>query len=149
MRIVSIARPAGRILAFAAMLTCATNVNAQSGSPVLAALAQDSTTAPIVVVPGAEHYTAAPAPFPNGAMIAVLSGDPSKAGAPDTIRMKVRDGARIPPHTHGGIENVTVMQGSFLVGLGSTFDASKMNALPVGSYVSVPTGLPPYGVGKG
>jgi quercetin dioxygenase-like cupin family protein len=149
MRIVSMARPAGRILAFAAMLTYATNVNAQSGNPRLAALAQDSTAAPIVVVAGAEHYTAAPAPFPNGAMIAVLSGDPTKTGAPYTIRIKLPDGARIPPHTHGGVENVTVMQGSFLVGLGSTFDASKMNALPVGSYVSVPPGLPHYAMAKG
>jgi shikimate kinase len=47
------------------------------------------------------------------------------------------------------VENVTVMQGSFLVGLGSTFDASKMNALRVGSYVSVPPGLPHYAMAKG
>lgn len=149
MRIVSMPRQAGRILAFAAALTYATNVGAPSWTPGLAALAQSSNAAPIVVVPGAEQYAPAPAPFPSGVMIAVLSGDPTKAGAPYTIRIKLPDGARIPAHTHGGIENVTVIQGTFLVGLGSTFDTSKLNALPVGAYVSVPPGLPHYAMAKG
>ena len=104
---------------------------------------------PIVVVPGAEHYGAAPRPFPKGVMIAVLSGDLTKAGAPYTMRIKLPGGARIPVHTHAGTENVTVISGTFLVGVGSTFDPSKMKALSAGSYVSVPPHLAHYAMAKG
>jgi Cupin len=120
---------------------------------VLVALAGPASAAavssPIVVVPGAEHYTAAPAPFGHGIMIAVLSGNPKAAGTPYTLRLRLPDGARIPVHTHGSTENVTVIQGQFMVGLGSTFDASKLKGLPAGAYVSVPPGLAHYAMAKG
>ena len=109
----------------------------------------DVAPAPIVVVPGSEHYAAAPSPFPSGVMIAVLSGDPSQAGAPYTLRILLPDGARVPVHTHGGIENVTVVSGTFLVAIGTTFDASKLKALPPGAYVSIPPNLAHYAMAKG
>lgn len=105
--------------------------------------------APVVVVPGAEQYAAAPSPFPSGVMIAVLSGDPKTAGAPYTLRIKLPDGARIPVHTHGGTENVTVIAGTFLVAIGKTFDASQLKALPAGAYVSIPPNLAHYAMAKG
>jgi quercetin dioxygenase-like cupin family protein len=105
--------------------------------------------APTVVVPGTENYAAAPSPFPNGVMIAVLSGDPTIAGAPYTLRIKLPDGARLPVHTHGGTENVTVITGTFLVAVGKTFDTSMMKALPAGAYVSIPPNLAHYAMAKG
>jgi len=120
---------------------------------ILVALAGPASAAPvsspIVVVPGAEHYTAAPPPFSKGIMIAVLSGNPKDAGTPYTIRFKLPDGARVPVHAHGRTENVTVIQGQFMVGLGSTFDASKLKALPTGAYVSIPPGVAHYAMAKG
>jgi quercetin dioxygenase-like cupin family protein len=138
MRSVSLAGAgiAGLSLILAGALSSATNANPPAA-------------APIVVVPGAENYTAAPSPFPNGVMIAVLSGNPSEAGRPYTIRIKLPDGARVPVHTHGDTENVTVIQGTFLVAIGDTFDASKLKALPAGAYVSIPPNLAHYAMAKG
>ena len=41
----------------------------------------------------------APPDLPKGAQIAVLHGDPSKAGQ-FTVRLKMPDGYKIPPHWH-------------------------------------------------
>jgi quercetin dioxygenase-like cupin family protein len=120
-----------------------------TGSLPCAADPAAAAPAPIVVVPGAEQYAAAPSPFPSGVMIAVLSGDPKTAGAPYTLRIKLPDGARIPVHTHGGTENVTVIAGTFLVAIGKTFDASQLKALPAGAYVSIPPNLAHYAMAKG
>lgn len=120
-----------------------------AGALSTATNAEPTPPAPIVVVPGAENYAAAPSPFPTGVMIAVLSGDPSAAGRPYTIRIKLPDGARVPVHTHGDTENVTVVQGTFLVAIGNTFDTSRLKALPVGAYVSIPPNLAHYAMAKG
>lgn len=81
--------------------------------------------------------------------MAVLSGDPSKTGSQYTVRLKVPDGVKILPHTHGDTENVTVISGTFLVGVGSEFNTTKMLALTPGSYASIPAGTPHYAIAKG
>ena len=86
--------------------------------------------------------------FPAGAQIAVISGDPSKPG-PYVVRLELPDGAKFGPHFHGDVENVTVLQGTLLVGVGDTADPSKMISLPAGSFVSVPMGLHHYAQAKG
>ena len=74
-----------------------------------------------------------PASLPKGAKIAVLEGDPNKAG-PFVFRVKVPDGYRIPPHTHPKMERVTIIQGTFHIGMGAKFDAEKADPMPVGAY---------------
>src|SRR5687767_15283229 len=64
-----------------------------------------------------------PASLPKGAKIAVLEGDPSKEG-PFVFRIKAPDGYRIPPHTHPKMERVTVISGTFNIGMGKMFDQS-------------------------
>lgn len=115
------------------------------GSGAFGALAAG---APTIVMADQAKYVPAPSPFPAGIMAAVLSGDPSASG-PYTVRLKMSDGARIPPHSHGDIENVTVISGTLLVGVGSSFDPAKMVALTVGSYASIPSGTPHYAMAKG
>ncbi len=137
-----------RIRSFTGAAVCGLSL-VLAGALASATNADPSAPAPIVVVPGTEKYAAAPSPFPNGAMIAVLSGDPNAAGRPYTLRLKLPDGARVPVHTHGDTENVTVVEGTFLVAVGDTFDASKLKALPPGSYVSIPGNLPHYAMAKG
>src|SRR5215831_19535599 len=63
-----------------------------------------------------------PPSLPPGAKIAVLEGDPAKEG-PFVFRVKVPDGYRIPPHTHPKPERVTVISGSFHLGMGEKFDS--------------------------
>lgn len=98
---------------------------------------------------GPSEVRPAPKPYPAEAKMAVLSGDPSQAGSQYTARLMLPDGTKIAPHTHGDTENVTVLSGTLLVGVGSTFDATKMVALTAGSYVSIPSGTPHYAMAKG
>lgn len=117
----------------------------------LAASASSATAAgePTIVMADAAAFGAAPKPYPADTKMAVLSGDPSKVGARYTVRLKIPDGTRLPAHTHGDSEDVTVISGTLLVGVGSAFDAGKMIALTAGSYASIPSGTPHYAMAKG
>jgi anti-sigma factor ChrR (cupin superfamily) len=62
-----------------------------------------------------------PPSLPKRAMFAVLEGDPTKEG-PFVFRVKLPDGYRVPPHTHAKTERVTVISGTFNIGMGDKFD---------------------------
>jgi quercetin dioxygenase-like cupin family protein len=79
----------------------------------------------------------APAVFPPGAQLAVMQGDPGASG-PFIIRLRLPDGYVIAPHTHPTDENVTVLDGTFRVGMGRTFDESALVAVPAGGFVTAP-----------
>jgi hypothetical protein len=81
-----------------------------------------------------------PPSLPTGAQIAVLEGDPAKAG-PFVFRVKVPDGYRIPPHTHPRPERVTVISGTFFLGMGPSFDPSKARQMPAGTYGTWAAGM--------
>ena len=89
-----------------------------------------------------------PPSLPPGAKIAVLEGDPAKP-SPFVFRVKVPDGYKIPPHTHPKPERVTVISGTFHLGMGDKFDATKTEALPAGTYGMWPAGMKHYVVVKG
>jgi len=59
----------------------------------------------------------APAALPKGAEMAVLSGDPGKAGA-FVLRLKMPAGYMIQAHHHPTTEYVTVISGDFALGMG-------------------------------
>ncbi len=69
-----------------------------------------------------------------GAQFAVLEGDPTGSTGDFTIRLKMPDGFRIAPHWHPNRENVTVISGTFKVGMGDEFEANKMAAFTAGSF---------------
>lgn len=79
----------------------------------------------------------APAVFPAGAEMAVLQGNPGGSGL-FTVRLRFPAGYRIAPHTHPTDENVTVISGTFLVGMGKTFDAAHAMTLGAGGFVTAP-----------
>jgi quercetin dioxygenase-like cupin family protein len=119
----------------------------------LSAAAQETTAAHQTghlarVTPAEVQWVPAPAALPPGAQIAVLEGDPSQ---PATFTMRVRfpDGYRIQPHTHSGVERVTVLSGTLLLGMGATFDAATMTELPAGSFATTPPGMQHYGMTRG
>jgi len=97
----------------------------------------------------------APPALPGGAQMAVLAGDPSKAGAPYTVRAKMPDGYIVPPHWHPSDENVTVLKGALIVGKGekieraSTSKYPKGHELTAGSYMRMPKDARHYAVAKG
>jgi hypothetical protein len=70
--------------------------------------------------------------------IAILQGDPMTAGHSYTVRLSCTDGAKFAPHFHPATENVTVLKGSLLLGMGSKWDDAAMKEIPVGGFVSAP-----------
>jgi quercetin dioxygenase-like cupin family protein len=85
----------------------------------------------------------APAVLPPGAEAAVLFGDPSKEGL-FALRLKLPEGYSVPPHTHPVDEVVTVISGTFSLGMGEIADQSKAQPLPAGSFFALPPGTAHY-----
>ena len=84
-------------------------------------------------------FQPAPPIFPAGAEMAVMQGDPSKANALFTVRLRFPDGYVLPAHWHPTDENVTVISGTFLVGMGDRFDpAALLPPLRAGGFITAP-----------
>lgn len=77
--------------------------------------------------------------FPPAARLAVVVGDPSKAG-PYVVRVKLPAGVKLMPHRHPEDRIYTVMSGVFYIGLGEVFDADALHAYPRGAVVVLPGG---------
>lgn len=85
----------------------------------------------------------------KGCDLAPVSGDPNAEGAPFVVRLRCADGARIPAHWHPTDENVTVLKGTFLVGMGDAFDETKLTAMNVGNFAMMPKEMRHFGMCKG
>ncbi|HXE90209.1 MAG TPA: cupin domain-containing protein [Terriglobales bacterium] len=83
--------------------------------------------------PGAVQWGAAPDILPPGSQLAVLEGDPTQPGE-FTMRLKMPDGYKIPPHWHPRMEHVTVVSGLFKVGMGDKFDEAAMAPMAPGAF---------------
>ena len=82
----------------------------------------------------------APGSLPSGAQAALLEGDPAKEG-PFTLRIRMPDGYRIPPHYHPAVEHVTVLQGTFVIGMGEQVSSAGEKPLAAGSFAFMPAGM--------
>ena len=102
----------------------------------------------VLIQPGGVKYGDDPSMGP-GFQGAVMRGDPGKAGSLFTIRGKFSDGFKVPPHWHPGDEGFVVLQGTFMLGMGDKWDASKAVALPQGSYAAIPKGMRHFAWAKG
>jgi anti-sigma factor ChrR (cupin superfamily) len=89
------------------------------------------------------------APIIKGCDLAPVSGDPAAAGAPFVLRLRCVDGATIPAHWHPTDENVTVLKGIFLVGMGEKFDETKLMIMNVGNFISMPKEMRHFAASKG
>jgi len=103
-------------------------------------LADDHDSEFALFQPDKIEWKDGPSSLPKGAKIAVLEGDPTKDG-PFVFRVKVPDGYRIPVHTHPKTERVTVISGTFNIGMGEKFDAKTTQAMPAGTYGHWATGM--------
>jgi quercetin dioxygenase-like cupin family protein len=91
-----------------------------------------------------------PPPFvAPGAQLAVLEGNPAAASGEYTVRVKMPDGYRIAPHWHPLRENVTVISGTFKVGMGDVFETNKMTALPAGGFAFLDPDMHHYAMASG
>jgi len=90
----------------------------------------------------------APAIFPRGAQMAVVSGDPGQAG-PFVLQLKLPNGYKVAPHFHTTDETLEVKSGTFLYGMGDTVKAAEMKTLTVGQSGTVPATMHHYAQAKG
>jgi hypothetical protein len=84
-----------------------------------------------------------------GAQLAVIEGNPAAFTGDYTVRLKMPDGYRIAPHWHPQRENVTVISGTFMVGMGDTFDKDKMGSFPAASFAYLDPNMLHYAMASG
>ena len=99
-----------------------------------------ATTEHKIVGPTEMTWGDAPPGLPAGAKMAVLDGDPTKKGS-FTVRLQAPAGYKVPPHTHPTTERVTVISGSFHLGMGEKFDEAAGPELSPGSFAVLPAGM--------
>ncbi len=93
-----------------------------------------SKSADMHLYPAAEiQWKDGPASLAAGAKFAVLEGDPSKEGF-FTMRLWLPDGFKISPHWHPKVEHVTVISGTFNLGMGEKFDQTATRAMAAGTF---------------
>lgn len=85
--------------------------------------------------------------LPPGATVAMIEG-PLDQAKPFTIRLKFPANYKIPPHWHPAIEHITVLSGSFMLGMGDKHDESAMQTLPPGSVAIMPAKSHHYAMTK-
>jgi quercetin dioxygenase-like cupin family protein len=118
------------ILGLLAVIAIAADASAQTAQKMEAS-----------VYPQADmKWQAGPPSLPAGAKLALLEGDPTKEG-PFTMRLLLPDGYKIPPHTHPKVEHVTVISGTFNLGMGEKFDESAGQQMPAGTFAFWPAGM--------
>jgi ketosteroid isomerase-like protein/quercetin dioxygenase-like cupin family protein len=95
-----------------------------------------------VVLPASGITWGDPPPvLPKGAKMAVVSGDPSKAEL-FAVRLQMPAGYTIAPHSHPTDEHVTVLSGTFGLGMGET--VGQLKDLPAGGYALLPAAMPHF-----
>ena len=101
----------------------------------------------VMLAPGELKWGDGPPSLPPGVKMAVVQGDPTQA-QPFVVRAQVPAGYRVAPHWHPGVENLTILSGTVALGMGETFDETKMTTVPVGGYASLPAEMRHYFMAK-
>lgn len=101
----------------------------------------------MITTPRELTWKDAPEALPAGAKMAVLSGDPAKEG-PFIVRFRIPRNYRIPAHTHPGDEYVTVIEGSFHIGMGDKLDEKVAEELKTGGFAAIPADMHHFAFSK-
>lgn len=87
--------------------------------------------------------------FAPGIEYGPVYGNCDKPGAPCVFQLRFAEGGKIPAHWHPVDENITVLSGTLLAGMGDSYDETKMMSLPVGTYVLMPRRMHHFAGTKG
>lgn len=87
--------------------------------------------------------------FLPGAKLAVIQGNPFAPTGEWAVRLSFPDGYVVDPHWHPTDENVTVLSGTLLAGMGNSFDESKMTAYEKGGFFIARAKEPHYVKARG
>jgi len=109
--------------------------------PAVPAVAQVQSAAAVKWGPGPDF-------LPHGARFAVIQGDPSGSGV-YTIRLRLPNNYRFPPHFHPTDEHVTVLAGTFLVGMGDTVNLRHAHRLTAGGFITAPANAHHFATARG
>ena len=101
-----------------------------------------------IMKPADLKWTDAPPGLPAGGKMALLNGDPTQPGA-FTVRLKASSSYKVMPHTHPTAERLTVISGTFKVGMGEKFDEKSMQQMTPGSYMVLPANMAHFAKGGG
>jgi quercetin dioxygenase-like cupin family protein len=96
---------------------------------------------PTPILADTRHWASPPA-IP-GLRAAWLVGSENAAGA-YIVRVRLAEGARVPPHRHPDERVTTVLAGTLHVGFGEAFDAVRAVAVPAGAVYVAPAGVPHF-----
>lgn len=87
--------------------------------------------------------------FQSGMKIAVIHGDPNADSGMYVVRLQFPDGYRFPPHWHPLAENLTVLSGTFMLGMGEKVDNSTLVTYRPGAFLHIPGKMAHFGGAKG
>lgn len=87
--------------------------------------------------------------IPPGAKCATVEGDRNAANVLFTYRLKMPDHYRIPPHFHPADEHLTVIAGTFNMGIGDKPDMKASKPMSAGSFMVMPKGTHHYAWTRG
>jgi quercetin dioxygenase-like cupin family protein len=85
----------------------------------------------------------APSYYTDGRQRAHLRGDSTKGGA-WVDRVKIPGGSRVLAHSHPDEEVVTVIEGTWYLGIGEKSDETRLKGYPAGSFIVIPAHVPHF-----
>lgn len=129
-------RVATSVVLFAAVLVIGAGAQAQEPTNAAAVV----LTSHIMVTPADIKWGECSAALPPGAKCAVIEGDPKAANVLFAFRLKMPDRFRIAPHFHPADEHLTVISGTFNIGLGDKVDSTATRPMTAGSFMVMPKG---------
>jgi quercetin dioxygenase-like cupin family protein len=132
------------VLASAVALGASASAETEPKNPAAAVLREH-----IMLTPAQMKWEACSAALPAGAECATVEGDRNAPDVLFTYRVRVPDGYRIQPHFHPADEHLTVIEGTFAMGLGRTFDAAALHPMVAGSFMVMPKGSAHFAEARG
>ena len=119
-----------------------------TAAPALSQAAPDGALVPVAGA-GLKWAPITPPGFDEGMEIAAIYGDPAAAGEPYTLRLRLPDGYRFPPHFHPNAENVTVLEGTFLLAMGEEAAEDQLETYAPGDHLYIEPEHPHFGGARG
>jgi len=86
--------------------------------------------------------------FKPGIEIAAIHGDPTKEGD-YTLRLRFPSGYQFPSHWHPSGEHLTVLRGSFRLGMGEKENPAILKTYSPGDFLYIPAKMPHFGGAQG
>lgn len=102
-----------------------------------------------IVDPGQAQFTAVPDSLglPAGVTMSAVSGDPTKPGL-FSVLLKFPADQQIPPHWQASDVDMVVLSGTYEIGNGDMYDATKLQAMNTGQVIHIPARTHQFGHAK-